>query len=203
MWEARLLPRRGRCTRSQWRRGEVWGGPSTESPPCDTLEPRSQTSFADVGRTQERSAPTFNGLSAPRRRRRRLCGGRVSGASLARWRIDEHDRRPRSATRSRSSTRSKAPALAPRRSTIEVPSAATLIVDRVAFRRHLPAEDGRDRRGGCRVAKERLLRRHVSRAELVVAAVVDGWLAGWPRRHLYACGRECEYLFRTVIDSTY
>ena len=116
---------------------------------------------------KERSAPTFDGFSSSRRRRRRLCGGRMSGASLARRRIDKYDRRPHSTTKFRSSARSVAPALPLRRSEIEVPSSATLIVDGAAGRRQVPAEFGRDRRVSRRVAQERPLRRRASRAELV------------------------------------
>ena len=152
-------------------------------------------------RMKERSAPTFDGFSSSRRRRRRLCGGHMSGASLARRRVDEYDRRPHSTTKCRSSARSVAPALPLRRSEIEVPSSATLIVDGAAGRRQVPAEFGRDRRVSRRVAQERPLRRRASRAELVVAAVVDGCLARWPQRHLYARGHECQYVFRTVVDS--
>ena len=36
----------------------------------------------------------FHGDLSSRRRDRRLCGSRMTGASLARWRIDEDDRRP-------------------------------------------------------------------------------------------------------------
>ena len=40
----------------------------------------------------------FDGFSAPRRRCRRLCGGRMSSTSLAHRRIDEDGRRPHLAT---------------------------------------------------------------------------------------------------------
>ena len=174
---------------------------ATRASPCDTPEAKSQHSLADVASFYINNC-AFDGFSSPRRRRRRLCGGRMSGASLARRRVDEYYRRLHWTTTSRSSARSVAPALAPRHLAIEVRSSATLTVDGMAGHRQVPAGNGRDCRGGRRVAKERLLRRRVSRAELVVAAVVDGWLAGQPQRHLCACGHECQYLFCTAIDSS-
>ena len=61
----------------------------------------------------------------------------MSGASLTRRRIDEYDRRPHSTTKCRSSARAVAPALAPRRSAIEVPSSATLIAARPVVAKYL------------------------------------------------------------------
>jgi hypothetical protein len=172
-----------------------------EATPCGRFRvdfPTPSCQLADVAPLKA----AFDGVVSPRQRDRRLCGGRMSGASLARRRIDEYDRRPHSTTKRRSSARRVAPAPAPCRSAIEVPSSATVFVDGAAGRSREPAEGGLDRLGGRRVAQERALRARASRAELVVAAVVDSGSAGWPQRHLYACGHKCEYLFRTVIDSS-
>ena len=134
---------------------------------------------------------SFDGSSTPRRRHRRLCGSRMSGASLARWRVDEDDRRPRLATSCRSRWRGMQAALAvwplasEEAALLRQPKTGRFVA------RLLHVEVGGNCSGSRRAAKERRLRRCDCRRSLLPPVALSAGENGTVSGPLHVCAHNC------------
>ena len=137
---------------------------------------------------------SFDGVRASRCSHRRLCGGRMSGALLARRRIDEDGRRPHLATSCRARWRGMQAALAvwPLASEEAAPllrAPTGWVGDRL-----LHAEVGGNRCGGRGAAKERRLRRCECRGSWLPSVALSAGENGTVSGPLYVCAHDCRCL---------
>ena len=137
---------------------------------------------------------SFDGVRASRCSHRRLCGGRMSGASLARRRTDEDGRRPHLATSCRARWRGMQAALAVWPLASEEAALLLRALTGWVGGRLLFAEVGGNRCGGRGAAKERRLRRCECRGSWLPSVALSAGENGTVSGPLYVCAHDCRCL---------